>query len=148
VTTDPSYRIATSKIISDVIDGEAVLVNLDNGDYYTLDPVGLVIWRLMEAGLSTDGIVRRLAESFTARDGEIREGVRGLLTHLVAEGLVIDTSPTAPPAHTPPIPNDIGTAFIPPVLTKYTDMEDLLTLDPIHEVDDFGWPHVPKSDTA
>jgi len=25
-------------------------------------------------------------------------------------------------------------------LQKYTDMEELLQLDPIHEVDKFGWP--------
>jgi hypothetical protein len=26
------------------------------------------------------------------------------------------------------------------VLQKYTDMADLLLLDPIHEVDEQGWP--------
>lgn len=25
-------------------------------------------------------------------------------------------------------------------LTKYTDMQELLLLDPVHEVDDEGWP--------
>jgi hypothetical protein len=28
-----------------------------------------------------------------------------------------------------------------PKLSKYTDMEDLLALDPIHEVDEMGWPN-------
>jgi hypothetical protein len=28
-----------------------------------------------------------------------------------------------------------------PVLNKYTDMQDLLLLDPIHEVDERGWPN-------
>jgi hypothetical protein len=33
--------------------------------------------------------------------------------------------------------------FSRPILTKYTDMKELLLLDPIHEVDETGWPN-PK----
>ena len=28
----------------------------------------------------------------------------------------------------------------PPVLNKYTDMQDLLLIDPIHDVEAHGWP--------
>jgi len=39
----------------------------------------------------------------------------------------------------PPLP--AGTVFAPPVLEVYTDMQDLLLLDPIHDVDEtVGWP--------
>ena len=31
-------------------------------------------------------------------------------------------------------------SFEAPILHKYTDMQDLLLLDPIHEVDEAGWP--------
>jgi hypothetical protein len=31
--------------------------------------------------------------------------------------------------------------FEKPGLQKYSDMQDLLLLDPIHEVDEMGWPH-------
>jgi hypothetical protein len=38
-------------------------------------------------------------------------------------------------------PAPIGTAeFHAPVLQVYSDMQDLLLLDPIHEVDATGWP--------
>jgi hypothetical protein len=33
------------------------------------------------------------------------------------------------------------------VLNVYSDMQDLLTLDPIHDVDAAGWP-MPKNETA
>ena len=32
--------------------------------------------------------------------------------------------------------------FKPPLLKRYTDMQELLILDPIHEVDDTGWPAI------
>ena len=30
--------------------------------------------------------------------------------------------------------------FVTPTLSRYTEMQDLLLLDPIHDVDDSGWP--------
>jgi hypothetical protein len=30
--------------------------------------------------------------------------------------------------------------YVAPVVQRYDDLEDLLLLDPIHEVDDAGWP--------
>jgi hypothetical protein len=34
--------------------------------------------------------------------------------------------------------------FEPPILEKYTDMEELIALDPIHEVDEMGWPNAKQ----
>jgi hypothetical protein len=31
-------------------------------------------------------------------------------------------------------------SFTPPLLHKYSDMQELLLLDPIHDVDEAGWP--------
>jgi hypothetical protein len=48
-----------------------------------------------------------------------------------------------------PAPNgetSVGAAsvFAPPALEKYTDMQELLQVDPIHDVDDEqGWPKMP-----
>ena len=35
--------------------------------------------------------------------------------------------------------------FEPPLISKYSDMQELLILDPIHDVSDAGWPN-PKSE--
>ncbi|HAR48554.1 MAG TPA: hypothetical protein DCR81_00210 [Smithella sp.] len=42
--------------------------------------------------------------------------------------------------------NGSKTVFNAPVLNKYTDMQDLLILDPIHEVDATGWPSTKPSE--
>jgi len=46
------------------------------------------------------------------------------------------TAPLASPARQ----DAARPAFEPPVLTTFSDMQELLWLDPIHEVDDAGWP--------
>ena len=41
---------------------------------------------------------------------------------------------------TPPPPNAVRKPYTAPAVQKYDDLEDLLLLDPIHEVDEAGWP--------
>ncbi len=55
---------------------------------------------------------------------------------LKANDLIRDTGEGAG-AFSPPA---IQGAFAPPRLQRYTDMQDLLLLDPIHDVDEVGWP--------
>jgi len=39
-----------------------------------------------------------------------------------------------------PPPLQTGAAFAPPELHTFNDMNDLLLIDPIHEVAETGWP--------
>jgi hypothetical protein len=51
----------------------------------------------------------------------------------------VGLAPPGPAAPDDPAPAERAT-FIAPVLAVYTDMQDLLLLDPIHDVDEIGWP--------
>ena len=65
-----------------------------------------------------------------------REATR-FLAELEEEGLVVEAD--GADGTTP----DLGSAssdFASPHLEKYTDLQDLIMLDPIHEVEPKGWP--------
>ena len=49
-----------------------------------------------------------------------------------------DDAAVAPPNGSAPA--DAARVFEAPRLEKYTDMQDLVLLDPVHEVDEQGWP--------
>ena len=57
------------------------------------------------------------------------------------------------PSDAPPPPDAVKSPsiprapFHPPVLNVFSDMQDLLLLDPIHDVDATGWP-MPKSEAV
>jgi hypothetical protein len=142
------YRVASAEIVSDVIDGETVLVDLANGSYYTANATGGVIWSLVVRGLSGDQAVAELARRFLGDEAAIRSGCAAFIARLCAEGLLLPAA-NGEQVHSsgamadPPLP--AGAPVAEPKLTKYTDMEDLLSLDPIHEVDEMGWPHVKPS---
>ncbi len=56
------------------IDQEAVILSLDRGRYYSLNPTAVSIWKVLEEGPKTiDEIVHVLSEEY---DFEINDGIR------------------------------------------------------------------------
>ncbi|HVF32738.1 MAG TPA: PqqD family protein [Acidimicrobiales bacterium] len=143
------YRVNSPQVINETIDGEAIMINLATGAYYSLDAVGGQVWTVLEQGPATvEDVAEALQASFDASHDEIVAGVRSLVEQLAAEELVVTTDEPAAAAAAPAADGP-KTSFTPPRLDKFTDMQDLILLDPVHEVDSRGWPHtVPADGTA
>ena len=60
-----TFRLNEPAVISDIIDGEVVIMNLERGSYYGLDEVGADIWRLIMAGKTAEEISSDLAGHFS-----------------------------------------------------------------------------------
>lgn len=120
-------------VIDETFEGEAVLVNLDTGCYFALNPAASQLWELIAEGRSTASLVA----SVDAEDGV----VDAFVSDLLAEQLVAQGDADAGPAAEKLV---IAEA---PAFQKFTDMQDLLALDPIHDIDldADGWPVVPTS---
>lgn len=84
-----------------------------------------------------------MARQYDGPADAIAAGVQQLVAELQAEDLIVPAAQPAAAALSPLAPeNGQRPRFQPPVLEKFTDMADLLLLDPIHEVDEMGgWPH-------
>jgi hypothetical protein len=125
------------------IEGEIIVIDLSTGSYYSLRDVGAAIWTELERGAAEDEIVVALERRYEASSEEIDAAVRRLVKELAVEGLIESTSANGDgTADTPSSEgNESRKAFSAPVLEKHTDMQDLILLDPVHEVDARGWPH-------
>lgn len=145
------FRINAPKVIYETIDGEAVIINLDTGCYYSLDKVGADIWGFIEKGVSVEEIKEDLVHRYDGSPTDIESAITRLIANLESENLILPISAKASGIENPSeLPLDIGPViekiqFEAPTLQKYTDMQDLLLLDPIHEVDETGWPMSLKS---
>ena len=132
-----------------MIDNEAIIVNLDSGTYYSLRAVGADIWQMIEQGATVAEIINQLAQQYTKTEQTmIQTDVESFVTELQEEALILplEDSFVAGESALSPLHTSDGDQllFQKPVLEKYTDMADLLLLDPIHEVDETGgWPHPP-----
>jgi len=144
---DDVFRVNGPHVISENIDGEVVLVNLGKGLYYSTDQVGADVWGLLGAGHSVREIGDAISARYAGEPGTITTAVVAFLAELLQEELIV-TEPPVPEreAREMPVAEDRAdkARFQPPTLNKYTDMRDMLLLDPIHDVEESGWP-VPKS---
>ena len=139
------YRVNSPRVIFENIDGELILVHMERGAYYTTDEVGAVLWGLIETRCSVSDMCDALESRYDADLPEIERAVSTFLARLVEEDLVCNGELSSPGAKPERPPNGEKRPFRAPTLQSYRDMQDMLSLDPIHDVEAAGWP-VPKAD--
>jgi len=132
------FRLNAPRVIHELFEHEVVVVNLDTGRYYCLQSSGVDLWNGLMAGASVEEIVRAFQTAYPGDGAEIETGVVATVADLAREELIAE-APTLGPSAEAWQPRS-GTTFERPTLQTYTDMQDLLLLDPIHEVDEAGWP--------
>jgi hypothetical protein len=134
-------RINGTQIVHEIIGGEAVIVNLENGNYYSADGVGAEIWRQIGTGSSRAQIVDAIVASYEVDRATANAEVGDFLEQLRGEG-IIELSDEVD-GHEPrggPETREPKLRYESPCLETYSDMQQMIALDPIHEVDATGWP--------
>jgi len=71
-----------------IIDDEAILVDLRNDVYYTLNKSGTYVWDAIVQQESVSRAVQRVCSRFDVTEEVARKDVLGLLTELVRSGLI------------------------------------------------------------
>jgi hypothetical protein len=122
------FRVHEQEVAAKVIDGEAIIINLTTGVYYSLDPTGSEVWSLLEARHDVDAIVGYVCGRFDVPERACRSDVEQLVEQLLEEKLIVPANGDAPGP--PPDGGPSGRAYSPPRLDIYRDMGDLLALDP------------------
>jgi len=137
---DVFLSIAGPNVIHEDFGDEMVVVHLETGRYYSFNQTGAEIWNQVSTGIRIADLMSWAAEKFSGENGRMESEVMSFLDQLKEEELVAESpAPVSPVSHETPSEEKIP--FLTPAMEKFTDMQDLLLLDPIHEVDDAGWPH-------
>ncbi|MDP3143558.1 MAG: PqqD family protein [Candidatus Omnitrophota bacterium] len=83
-----TYCIDSEKLAWRVIDGEVVILNLDSGYYYRLDPVGTQIWQMLEKKKRQGEIIKNLAKQYSQPESRIQKDFDSLVKDFKKEGLI------------------------------------------------------------
>jgi hypothetical protein len=128
MVADDSYLCANGQdVAAKVVDGEAILINLSNGLYFSLDKVGAYIWSMIAAGSTVELIARSVSDRYGVPTERTRPDVRKLVAELLGENLIEAGNGT--PALT--ASTTVGSEpYEPPTLVRYDDMADMFALDP------------------
>ncbi len=131
-------------VIFERFEDETVVINLDSGRYYTLDPMGAEVWRCLNQGVALDQLIAAFRRDYDGDADLIEASVREFVALLLSEQLMRPTTSVdvargdgAPAPRSAPPSRE---AFRSPTLAKYDDMAEMLLLDPVHDVNEAGWP--------
>ena len=92
---DAAVRIADSTIISRSpsvvtaeVDGEVVMMSIEQGQYFGLDDIGSDIWKRLDPPCAFADLIDRLAADYDADRAGIADDVRALLERMAARDVV------------------------------------------------------------
>lgn len=138
-------RVNAPHIVHEIFsDDEAAIINLKTGNYYSLNPTGAEIWSLIEKNASSDDVVNTFNRLYETDSVDVASEINNFIKELEAEDLIVRSENGAENSF------DIKeflteyqtkNSFVAPVLERFADLQELLLLDPIHDVDEAGFPH-------
>jgi hypothetical protein len=141
---DPNVVISINApiVVSETRDGESIIMHHGTGTFFDSSGSGARIWQWIEQGSTLAAIAVALVACYdtdhAAAFAAAKRFVEVLTMHdLVQFGGVAAAAPALAmeAAGREPLPE--------PVLGVHTDLADMLLLDPIHDVDEAGWPVAP-----
>ena len=131
-----SYELNNPPVIAEMLEGEVVAIDLDAGNYYSVRGSAAAVWNALVAGATPDAIATAAASG--ADPAPLLEALLVFVDRLLADRLLRPRAGAAAPPALAPLPAWAAGEL---TLDIFTDMQNLLGLDPVHEADDrLGWP--------
>jgi hypothetical protein len=140
------YTVFDNNIISDVFGEEVVLVNLESGVYYSLRGSATQIWIRLFNHYSPTEIFADLVQIYKVDENDLISDINNFVDQLIGVKII----KIASDIEKKPIDfnsKGILVAYISPVIETFSDMQEILLLDPVHDVDKAGWPISKNSET-
>jgi hypothetical protein len=79
---------APDSVLARELDGESVLLNLENETYFGLDEVGTRMWALLTAAPSIQAAYETLLAEYDVDPARLRQDLEALVGQLVDSGLL------------------------------------------------------------
>lgn len=117
-------------VSSKVVDGEAILIDLSNGMYYSMPSVAGFIWSLVDQGHGLDAISAAVASRYDVAEDIAKQDVEALAQQLLDENLVVSGESGTVVKAAATEHEAVSEAYSTPLLNKFDDMVDLFALDP------------------
>jgi hypothetical protein len=86
--TKNSRVVVADDVVSCDLDGEAAILNLKDGVYYGLDPVGAKIWNSLQQTCRVDDLIEMVLEEYEVDKKRCENDILDLINELIDNGLV------------------------------------------------------------
>jgi hypothetical protein len=135
-----NYILNKVDLSKEIFDNEAVIINIPSGKYYSVNSEsGVNVLRLLENVCSKEQICEFLSARYDDNTLDITTQVNDFIESLLAEKIVVETSEKE---HSNTEISFSSQAYQTLLLEIYDDMQELIELDPVHDVTaSKGWPN-------
>lgn len=131
-----TFKISGPRVIHETIGGNTLVINLENGHYYSLSLVGSAIWGHLMSGASLSLIAENFFNIYQVNATQFMNDLEQFVSNLRDEGILVENEDqeSIPNASlSSQLVNEVK-KYEAPHFIKFTDMEALLLADPIHEL--------------
>lgn len=80
--------VAVKNLLFQPLGDEAVILNLNDEKYYTLNGMGLRMWQLLTGGMAVDDTVQALLTEYEVEEAVLREDIEKFVQHLQERSLI------------------------------------------------------------
>ena len=130
------------KMFADITDGIAIVINSETGIYYGMNTLGSAVLENIINGASTENILKAL-KALPNVPADMEAKLNAFVEELKAKELVIEGGDGSGKAN---ISAEAVADGFDLTVDEYSDAQELLLADPIHEVkEDTGW--TPEKDS-
>lgn len=138
------FSINTPNIVCEIFDNEVVAVNLDVGIYYSITGWSAKVWQMIQNGSSIEEMAQKLAQYCSDTAPNINDNLVNFCQDLLEKNLIISSN-LLNGVESSGIAIDKLDKMPNLFIEEFSDMQDILLLDPVHDVDDSGWPSAKPS---
>lgn len=130
------------RIVDEDVEGEIIIIDTLTGSYYSMRGSAAWLWLRIAQGAAPEELAEQLRGALPAKDAEeikvqIHEFIQALLKDELIRPCDVPIAAAAKSRSSKP-----PASFEKPVYEKFEDMQEYLLADPIHDVDESGWPHL------
>lgn len=147
------YVINEQKVYADYAEGQYIVLNHVTGEYYSFDRASSAVLGALLSGADESSVTAAFLEKYGPVCGAA-PAVAKFVAELLEAGIITAAASAAEAGQVIP-EAEAGAALLGEIADKtmpelgfeaFSDVADLLLMDPIHEVDEeMGWP-VPKQE--
>lgn len=128
-------------VVSETVADEAIVINMESGSYHRIAGAASQLWNALAEGCAFD----RWAEKAKVDLSVLTPAHLAALALSLGEVNLILLDDTGR-AQLRNLADTAGSPLDP--VESYDDMADLLLIDPIHDVDEHGWPEAQNTDAT
>lgn len=128
---------ANADLAAEIFDGEVVLIDIQRAVYFSLTGAASVIWQAFTEPRAQQTVLDTMMSQLEGAD---RAALQATLERMEQEKLLLPSETCVSTTF-----ELAATAYVSPQVEAFSDLADLIAIDPVHEVDaGAGWPVKPS----